>query len=105
MKGDRSKGVTQIHMYKKEMTKKKKKKRGRRKLNKIKRHIPMNSASCSAISSSSESKILFFMVGSSLGSLRMSLDPSEEKSILGPRVAELRMEEGVTTKEEPSFTA
>ena len=91
-------------MYKKEMTKKKKK-RGRRKLNKIKRHIPMNSASCSAISSSSESEILFFMVSSSLSSSRMSLDPSEEKSASGPRVAELRMEEGVTTKEEPSFTA
>ena len=35
----------------------------------------------------------------------MSSDPSEDKSVSGPHVAELEMEEGVTTREEPSFTA
>ena len=65
----------------------------------------MNSASGGTFSSSSESEILFFETGSSSGSLRMSSDPSEDKSTSGPRVAELGMEEGVTTSEEPSFTA
>ena len=45
------------------------------------------------------------MVGSSSGSSRTSLEPLEDKSALGPRVVKLGMEEGVTTKEEPSFTA
>ena len=62
----------------------------------------MNLASCSALSSSSESEIIFFMVGSSSRSLRMSSDPLEDKFVLGPHVAELGMKEGVTTK--PSFT-
>jgi len=65
----------------------------------------MNSALWSTLSSSLESKILFFMVGSSSRSSRTSSDPSKDKSASGPRVAELGMEEGVTTKEEPSFTA
>jgi len=65
----------------------------------------MNLASSSTLSSSSESETLFFMVGSSSGSSRTSLDPSENKFASDPCVVELRMEEGVTTKEEPSFTA
>ena len=69
------------------------------------RHIPINSGLGGALSSSLESEILFFRIGASSGSSRMSLDPSEDKSVSGPRVAELRMEEGVTTREEPSFTA
>ena len=82
-----------------ELGKKKKKRR------KVERHIPMTSASRGTLSSLSKSKILFFKIGSSSGSLRTSLDPSEDKSTLGPHVAELGMEEGVTTNEEPSFTA
>ena len=98
--------MTQIYMFKDEVIKEKEKKKGgRRELNKIRRHIPMNSASCSALSSSSELETLFFMVGSSTGSSKTSSDPSEDKSALGPHVAELGMEEGVTTKEESSFTA
>ena len=34
----------------------------------------------------------------------MSSDPSEDKSVSGPRVAESGMEEGVTTREAQSFT-
>jgi len=45
------------------------------------------------------------MVGSSSGSSRTASDPSEDKFASGPHVAELDMEEGVTTKEEPFFTA
>lgn len=46
------------------------------------------------------------MTSSSSKSSRTFSDPSsEDKSILGPRVAELGIEDGVTTKEEPSFTA
>ena len=63
----------------------------------------MNLVSESALSSSLDSEILFFMMGSSSGSARTSFDPSEDKSASGPRVAELGMEEGVTIKEEPSF--
>ena len=69
------------------------------------RHIPMNLASGGTFSSSSELEILFFETGSSSGSSRTSSDPLEDKSTLGPHVAELGMEEGVTTNEEPSFTA
>ena len=72
---------------------------------KKRRHIPIKSGSGGALSSSSESKILFFRIGASSGSSRMSSDPSEDKSVLGPRVVEPGMEEGVTTREEPSFTA
>ena len=43
--------------------------------------------------------------GSSSRSSRISSDSSEDKSASSPRVAEIGMEEGVTTKEEPSFTA
>ena len=64
----------------------------------------MNSVLKSTLFSSLDSEILLFMVGSSSGSLRALSDPSEDKSALGPRVVELGMEEGVTTKEEPSFT-
>ena len=74
------------------------------KLNKYERYVPMASASWSSSSSSSESEILFFMVGSSSESSRTSSNLSEDKSASSPRVAELGMEEGVTTKEEPSFT-
>ena len=65
----------------------------------------MNSVLESTLSSSSESEILFFLVGSSLGSSRTSLDPSEDKYASSPCVAELGMEERVTTREQPSFTA
>ena len=73
--------------------------------NRRKRHIPMDSVSKSALSSSSDSEILFFMMGSSSRSLRTSSDPLKNKSASGPRVAKLGMEEGVTTKGEPSFTS
>ena len=62
------------------------------------KHIPMNSSSL-------DSKILLLKTGSSSGSSRISSDSSEDKSASGPRVAEIGMEEGVTTKEELSFTA
>ena len=65
----------------------------------------MNSVSGATLSLSFESEILFFRIGSSSGSSRMSSDPSEDKSASGPRVAKLGMKEGVITKEEPSFTA
>ena len=46
------------------------------------------------------------MTGSSSESLRTSLDPlSEDKSTSSPRVVELGIEDRVTTKEKPSFTA
>ena len=35
----------------------------------------------------------------------MSSDPSKDKFELGPRVAELGIEEGITTREAPPFTA
>ena len=44
-------------------------------------------------------------MGSSSRSLRMSSDSSEDKAASSPQVAEIGMEEGVTTKKEPSFTA
>ena len=80
------------------LAKKKKKRKGER-------HIPMNSASRGTFSSLSELEILSFETGSLSGSSRTSSDPSEDKSTSGPRVAELGMEEGVTTSEELSFTA
>ena len=80
---------------------KKKKKIGR----KGERHIPMNSALGGTFSSSSESEILFFKTGSSSESSRTSSDPLEDKSTSAPRVAEMGMEKGVTTSQEPSFTA
>ena len=55
--------------------------------------------------SSSESDTRVFTTGSFLETLRTSFDPSsEDKSVLGPRVAELGIEDGVTTKKKPSFT-
>ena len=69
------------------------------------RHIPMNSVSGGASFSSPESEILLFKTSSSFGSSRTSSDPSEDKSTSGLCVAELGMEEGVTTSEEPFFTA
>ena len=46
------------------------------------------------------------MTGSSSESLRTSLDPlSEDKSTSSPQVAELGIEDRVTTKEKPSFIA
>ena len=56
-------------------------------------------------SSSSDSEILLPRIGSSSGSSRMSSDSSKDKASSGPRVPKIGMEEGVTTKEEPSFTA
>ena len=90
-------------MYKEQIYIKKEKKY--RELSKIRRHIPMNLVSCSALSSPLESKTLFFMVGSSSGSSRTSSNPSKDTSASGPHVAELGMEKMVTTKEGPSFTA
>ena len=65
----------------------------------------MNLVLCLALSSSLELETLFFMVGSSSRFSRTSSDPSEDKSASGPHVAELGVEERVTIKEEPSFTA
>ena len=61
------------------------------------RYIPIKSGSDEALPSSSESEIVLFNMGTSSGSSKMSADPSEDKSRLGPRVAEPGMEEGVTT--------
>ena len=69
------------------------------------RHVPIKSGSGGALFSLSESKILFFRIGASSGSSRMSSDPSEDKSVSKLRVTEPRMEEGVTSREEPSFAA
>ena len=65
----------------------------------------MNSVLRGVLSSLLESEILFFRIGSSSKSSRMSLDSSEDKSASGPHVVELGIEDGVITKEEPSFTA
>ena len=106
IKGDCYKGETQVHTCKEEMTKKKgKNKLGKNKRRKGERHIPMNSASGGTLPSSLELEILFFKTGSSSRSSRTSLDPLEDKSTSGPRVAELGIEEGITTNEESSFTA
>ena len=82
-------------------------KKRQRRFTKNKRHIPIASASFSPPSlSSSQLETLVFMTGSSSESSRTSLNPlSEDKSTSSPWVAELGMEEGVTTKEESSFTA
>ena len=56
-------------------------------------------------STSSDSEILLPRTGSSLGSSRISSNSLEDKSVSGPRVVEIGMEEEVTTKEEPSFIA
>ena len=84
----------------------KRKKERKKRVNLIetkRRHIPIKSGSGGALSSKSE--ILFFRIGTSSGSSRMSSDPSEDKSVSGPRVAELGMEKGVTTREALSFAA
>ena len=94
-----------MHIHIKGRRKKKATIRVKRKLNKYKRYVPITSASCLSPSSSPESEIHFFTVGSSSESSRTSSDPSKDKSASGPHVAELRTKEGVTTKEEPSFTA
>ena len=67
----------------------------------------MASGSCSSpLLSSLESEIHVFMTGSSLESSKTSSDPSfEDKSVSGPQVVEQGIEDRVTTKEEPSFTA
>jgi len=82
-------------------------KRRKRKLSRSEEHIPMASASYSSPSlSSSESETCVFMMGSSSESSKTSFDPSlKDKSASGPQVAELGIEDGVTTKKEPSFTA
>ena len=81
---------------------KKKKKRS----NKGKRHIPIASASRLPPSSLSESKTLFFATSSSLESSRTSSYPSSENKFASdPQVAKLGMDKGLTTNEEPSFTA
>ena len=65
----------------------------------------MKSGSGEALPFSSELEILFFNTGASSGSLKMSSDPSEDKSESGPRVAEPGIEEGVTTSEALPFAA
>ena len=65
----------------------------------------MKSGSGESLSSSSESEILFFRMGASSGSSRMSSDPSEDRSVSGPLVAAPGMKEGVTTREAPPFAA
>ena len=67
------------------------------------RYIPIKSGS--ALPFSSESEIVLFSTGTSLGSSKMSANPSEDRSRSGPRVAEPRMEEGVTTSEALPFAA
>ena len=57
-----------------------------------------------ALPSSSELEILFFSMGASSGSSKMSVDPSEDRSRSGPRVAEPGMEEGVTSEALPFTT-
>ena len=83
------------------------KKKRKRRISKNKRHIPIASISYSLpSSSSSDSETVVFMTSSSLESSRTSSNPSsEDKFALGPRVAELGVDERVATKEEPSFTA
>ena len=54
----------------------------------------MNSVSATTLSLSSKSEILFFRIGLLSGFSRTSSGPSENKSALGPRVVELRMEKG-----------
>ena len=82
-------------------------KKRKRRIAKDKRHIPIASVSYSPpSSSSSKSKTLIFMTGSSSKSSRTSSGPSlKDKSASGLQVAELRMDEGVPTKVEPSFMA
>ena len=58
-----------------------------------------------APSSSSDSEILLPRTGSSSKSSGMFSNSSEDKSTSGPQVAEIGMEEGVITREEPSFIA
>jgi len=69
------------------------------------RYIPIKSGPDEALPSSSESEIVLFNTGTSSGSSKMSADPSEDKSRSGPRVAEPKMEEGVTTSEALPFAA
>ena len=70
-----------------------------RKSDKGKKHIPIASVSRSPPPSSLESETLFFMTGSSLEFSRTSSNPSsEDKFALGPQVAKLGMDKGVTTK-------
>lgn len=82
-------------------------KKRQRRFTKYKRHIPIALSSCSPPSlSSSKSETLVFITGSSSKSSRTSSNPSsEDKFASSPQVAKLGMEEGVTTKEEPSFMA
>ena len=63
----------------------------------------MKAGSGEALSSSSESEILFFRIGASSRSSRMSSNPSKDKSVSGPQLAKLGMEKGVTTREAPPF--
>jgi len=65
------------------------------------RHIPINSGSGGAHSS----RISLGSSRISSGSSRISSGPSEDKSVSGPRVVERGKEEGVTTREKPSFGA
>ena len=79
----------------------------RRRHIKDKGHIPIALAPYSSSSLAlSEPETRVLTMGSSLESLKTSLDPlSEDKFVSNPRVVELRIKDGVTTKEEPSFTA
>ena len=71
-------------------------KKRKRRYFKDKRHIPIASISCSP--SSSESETFVLMTGSSSESSRTSSNPlSEDKSASSPWVAELGLDEGVTT--------
>ena len=83
------------------------KKRRKRRLSKNEGHILRALASYSSPSLSSlELETRVFMTGSSLESSRTSSDPlSKDKSASGPRVVEMGIEDGVTTKKEPSFIA
>ena len=94
-----------IYIYIKEKKEDGNDKGWREKLNKYEKYIPISSASWSPPFSSSESEILLFMMGSSSKSSRTYSDPLEDKYASDPHVVKLGMEEGVTTKKEPSFTA
>jgi len=82
-------------------------KRRKRRLSKNKGHIPMALASCLSPSlPSSKSKTRVYAMGSFSESSKTSSNlSSEDKSVSSPRVVELRIEDGVTTKEASSFTA
>ena len=81
-------------------------KKRKRRFTKDERYIPIASVSYSPPSLSWKLETLVLMMGSSSESSRTFFDPSsKDKSASSPQVVELGMEDGVATKEEPSFMA